>query len=178
MKHVMIDLETFGTGPHACIVQVGACKFDPETGRIGARMRANIDANSAIESGAEMDPDTIYWWLKQSPEAIASITAEPKRSIDDVMNELNQFIGKDTLEVWSHATFDFSIVMNTLKRLEIKPLFSHKVTRDIRTLMALSKVAAISAKRRGTPHDALDDCMYQVAYCVKALESLKVGTSG
>ena len=35
MQHVMVDIETLGTGPDAVIKSLGAVDFDPQTGEIG-----------------------------------------------------------------------------------------------------------------------------------------------
>lgn len=173
MKDVMIDLETFGNGKNACVVQIGACYFDRVTGEVGETLKYNVDARSAAESGAQLDADTVYWWLSQSKEAVASVTADPKQSIDFVFRQLNGFLDKAQC-IWSHATFDFVIVMETFKRLGIKPSFSFRAARDIRTLVDLAKLDTKLFRRTvGTHHDALDDAIFQVNYCVAALNLLK-----
>ena len=166
MKRVMIDFETLGNGKQACVVQVGACYF--ENGGIGQCLKLQVDAEDAVRNGAEMDASTVYWWLAQSPEAIKSILADPKLSERDAFNQLNAFLaGAD--EIWSHATFDFVILMEALKRLHIKPLFGYRVARDIRTLNALVKFDRDAIKREGTHHDGLDDAIYQARYVMAML---------
>jgi hypothetical protein len=171
MKDVMVDIETLGNGNRACIVQIGACYFDRKTGEIGKTFKVNIDAATAVASGAEMDASTVYWWLSQSKEAIESITKDPKVPIKQAMEDLNQFF-QGAKCIWSHATFDFVIIQGTLRRLGIKPLFQYKSARDIRTLMDLSGIKKSEAKRVGTHHDGLDDAIFQVAYCVEAMNAL------
>lgn len=166
----MIDFETFGNGKHACIVQIGACYFDID-GNITSTYKANVDAEDAMRFGAEMDASTVYWWLQQDPAAIASVVADPKIPEADMLFDLNQFL-KGADEIWSHATFDFTLLCEALKRRHIKPAFKYRNARDIRTLTALApKLDPI--KRQGTHHDGLDDAVYQ-AICVAAmLRSLK-----
>lgn len=170
MKNVMIDLETFGIGTNACIVQVGACFFDTITGELGKEFKENIDARTAILNGAVADADTIYWWLAQSAEARASI-CKPGLEERVVLEKLNEFL-KDAKFVWCHATFDFPIIMNAFKRLGIKPTITFRAARDLRTLGELSG-EWFSKPRTGTHHDALDDCKFQVQYCVAALVRLR-----
>lgn len=165
----MVDLETLSTGPDACIIQIGACYFNPETGEIGRTFKMNVDAGSA--GNGRIDPQTAYWWLSQSREAIDSVTADPRLPLHPVMTELNQFL-QGAQSVWSHATFDFVILMATFRRLGIKPLVSYRSARDIRTLLSLAGKYQTKATRQGTHHDALDDCKFQVAYCVDALNKL------
>jgi exodeoxyribonuclease VIII len=172
MKDVMVDIETLGTGKNACVIQVGACYFDRLTGEIGETFKVNIDARSAVASGAEIDADTVYWWLSQSKEAITSVTADPKLDIIPAFTVLNNFLA-GAKYIWSHATFDFVIITETLKRLKIKQSFRYTAARDIRTLTDLCGLKVSLAKREGVHHDGLDDARYQVAYCVEAFKALK-----
>lgn len=172
MKHVMIDLETFGVNKLAVIVQIGACFFDPETGEIGDTFKVNVDPQSAVTAGCKMDAQTVCWWLTQSQEARDSISAEPKLDIVTAMEQLNQFLSP-AKHIWSHATFDFVIITEVLHLLGIKPKFRYTAARDIRTLSYLGGNKTFDDNREGTHHDALDDCKFQVKYCVAALKSLK-----
>jgi hypothetical protein len=172
MKAVMLDLETFGNGKNACIVQIGACYFNKKTGEIGEMFKMNVNAASSVDEGSKMDADTVYWWLKQSKEAIESITADPKLPLYQAMTALNLFLA-DADEIWSHATFDYVIIMETLKMLGMKPRFPYRAARDIRTLTALAKTKVSSVAREGVHHDALADCLHQVKYCVECFKILE-----
>ena len=168
----MIDMETLGNGKHAAVIQIGACYFDRNTGEIGQTFDMNIDAESAVRSGAEMDAATVYWWLSQSKEAIDSVIAQPRIDTTLAFEALNEFL-KDAKTIWSHATFDFVILTETLKRLQIKPSFRYTVARDIRTLVDLAKITFSKTKREGLHHNGLDDCKHQVKYCVEAMNKIK-----
>lgn len=162
MNRIMIDFETFGNGKNACVVQIGACSFD-----LKQQLKLNIDARSC---GGQMDPDTVYWWLMQSPAAIASITSAPLIEEPIAFHRLNNFLA-DADEIWSHATFDFVILQESLKRLGIRPSYKYGRARDIRTLNALSRAEGLT-ERKGVHHDAMDDCIFQIEYCKAALKSL------
>lgn len=167
----MIDLETFGVNKTAVIVQIGACYFDRVTGEIGETFKVNISPVSGVKAGCRMDAQTVSWWMGQSDAARASILAEPQLDINEVMEHLNQFLSK-AKHIWSHATFDFCIIMEVMSLLDIKPKFSYKNARDIRTLSHLTGNKSFDGNRDGIHHDALDDCKHQVKYCVVALNSL------
>jgi hypothetical protein len=172
MKDVMLDLETLGNGKHAAIVQIGVCYFDRLTGEIGKTFKMNVDAISVVKSGGELDAQTVYWWLSQDKAAINSIIAEPRVAISEALTQLNEFL-QEAAQIWSHATFDFVILTETYKRLGIQPSYRYQSARDIRTLVDLGKVTIKKAKRDGVHHDALDDCFFQVKYCVEAFKKLE-----
>lgn len=178
MKDVMLDIETFGNGKHAALCQIGACYFNRVTGEIGDTFKVNIDARSAEKTGAQLDADTVYWWLSQSREAIDSVTAQPQLPIVDAMNQLNDFLAP-AVAIWSHATFDFSIITETFRRLGIKTKFHYRTCRDIRTLIDLANINTKdpTLTRVGIHHDALADCFFQVGYCVMAFNKLKSATA-
>lgn len=172
MKDVMLDFETFGNGKNAAVVQVGAIYFNRQTGELGKEFFANIDARTAVKSGAEIDADTVYWWLSQSQEAILSVTTGHLFDIKTVFLDLNAFLA-DANAIWSHATFDFVILQETMKRLGLKPQYSFRAARDLRTLNDLAPKDAGAASFVGTPHNALDDCRNQIKYAVAALNRIK-----
>lgn len=174
MKDVMLDIESLGNGKNATIVQVAAVFFDRATGKLGKSFKVNIDARSAVQSGAELDADTVYWWLSQSREAINSITEQPLFDIRLAMNDLNDFL-ESAVAIWSHATFDFVIITETFKRLGIKTKFHYRTCRDIRTLVDLANINTKDYQPtfEGVQHDALYDCIHQIKYCVVAFQKLK-----
>lgn len=89
---VMLDLETWGKRPGCDIRSIGACVFDPETGRVGAEpapggcnpfyiacdnpvvaTRPGMDGDTPIyKYPLTRDPDTVQWWSEQSDEAQAA----------------------------------------------------------------------------------------------------------
>jgi hypothetical protein len=173
MKDVMLDLETLGNGKNSALCQIGACYFDRHTGVVGETFKINVDVISTIRSGADLDGETVYWWLNQSEEARQSILAEPRIDINIAVILLNEFLAKENnVIIWSHATFDFVTIMETYKRLQVKPTFSFRSARDIRTLVDLAKVSVKDVKRDGVHHDALADCLHQVKYCVEAFNRI------
>jgi hypothetical protein len=170
-KNAMLDFETFSTGKRPVICQIGACYFDLGTGEVGETFKLNVDAQSSLQAGASMELSSVYWWLAQSEEARQSILKEPRIDIREAMTQLNDFLA-DADNIWSHATFDFVLMSETLKLLNIKPKFSFRSARDIRTLVSLSKLTVKSIPREGTHHDALDDCKHQAKYVSAAYNKL------
>ena len=171
MKDVMLDFETLGNGTNKCICQVGAVYFDKTTGELGKSFKANIDAATHEKYGGRLDANTVYWWLAQSDEARNSLLVD-KKPIYNVFEELNDFL-TGSARIWSHATFDFVTLMETMKQLGIRPTFNYKQGLDLRTLTYLAGVKINDIPREGIHHDALDDCKHQVKYCVLSLNAVK-----
>ena len=162
---IMIDIETMGTRSTSMIVQIGACYFNRVTGDIGEKFKVNIYHDN---DNFTVDYSTIKWWLERNEEARASILGD-EISIQDAIIKLTEFLSKATY-VWSHATFDIPILLNAFDKVGEKFPIHYTKMRDIRTLIDIKNDNKKSILNRGgTHHDALDDCIYQVAYCVEAL---------
>lgn len=168
----MLDFETLGNGTHKCVCQVGAVYFDNVTGELGKEIKYTIDAGSHEKYGGRIDAKTVYWWLAQSEAARGSINVEEKTDIKVAFEGLNEFL-TGAKRIWSHATFDFVTLMETMKQLDIKPSFGYKAGLDLRTLVYLSGTSFDSTQREGVHHDGLADAKHQVKYAVKALNQVK-----
>jgi len=172
---VMLDLETIGTNYNAAIIQIGACYFDRYTGRIGEEFILNVDANSSLIKGFEANWDTIKWWFVQSDQARRVFALIEGIDVEQAIHKVNVFLSEAKI-IWSHATFDFVILMNHFHKLNIRPKFGYKTARDLRTLVDLADVKCKSYPREGVHHNALDDCRYQIKYavdCFKKIEEKK-----
>lgn len=168
MNDLMLDIETLGTRPTSVITQIGACYFDRYTGKIGDKFLRNVDVENSLKWGLTTDWNTIQWWFKQ----INKSWMEDVDLLTKILGELNHF-AKKAKSVWSHATFDVPILMNAYVVTKRQKLpFHYRFARDIRTLVDLSGLPFDKNKKEKT-HNALEDCIYQVEYCVKCFNALK-----
>lgn len=173
---VMLDIETFGNTSTAAIVQVAAVLFDRNTGKEIDSFKAEVDPVSSVDAGMTMDAQTVMWWLQQSKPAQKSITKQPRGSIREVLTNFNTFISRHepnprNVIVWCHATFDFPIMENAYKLLNINSPWHYRSARDLRTLVDLGGVDVYNDyANNGTAHDALDDCRFQVKYTYDCLK--------
>lgn len=165
MNHIMFDLETLDTSANAAIIQIGACYFDPSTGEVGQTYFSNV----VPDDNATINEKTVMWWLSQPKEAQEALFAN-RVLIEDALPNFLQFVNRAN-NLWSHATFDFGILQNTILRLGLKPI-NYKFSRDIRTLTHLSPRIELKT-RKGIHHNALDDAKFQVQYTVACLNALK-----
>jgi len=168
----MLDLETLGTRHTSAIIQIGACYFDRETGEIGETFSTNIDYVVSTYPFTT-DEATIKWWNEQSKEAKDSLISSLV-SIKDAIMGLSKFLDRNGVCIWSHATFDIPILLNAFEVMELKFPIHYRGHRDIRTLMDIAKHRGDPTTREGIHHNALDDCIFQVKYCVEALQKIKI----
>jgi hypothetical protein len=178
-SNFMIDLETLGTFMNAPVVTVGAAFFDPMTGEIGAKFYEKIDIADAMKYGTA-DAETIRWWLTQAPEAQKEL-ASAKSAMADVLNALTAFYntGRDA-KVWANGpSFDVTILDYAYwKCLGKKAPWPFWNVRDVRTVVQLAEglVKKPAAFTKGTAHNALDDCIFQIGYVSKMFAALRGGT--
>ncbi|MBF5695159.1 exonuclease [Escherichia coli] len=167
--HLMIDLETMGTGPDAQIASIGAVFFDPQTGEMGPEFNKTIDMKTG---GGTVNISTIEWWLQQSSEARAAILTD-KIPMDDVLLQFREFINENSgeffVQVWGNgATFDNVILRRSYERQEIPCPWRYTNDRDVRTIVALGLVIDFDARNviafEGERHNALHDARYQAKY--------------
>jgi len=170
MKDLMLDLETLGIRPTSVIVQIGACYFDRYTGKIGNTFLINIDTGSNLLAGLTIDQSTIDWWKEQPNKTwlVGKILG-----IHTALSSFEVF-AKDATAVWSHATFDVPILANAYTACNKKLPFHFRAARDIRTLVDLSDVKfSKESEAEIKTHNALEDCVRQVKYCVECFNKLK-----
>ena len=174
---VMIDLETYSNTPNSVIVQIGAVEFNRQTGETLRNFKTNVDAQSCIDHGMEVNIDTINWWMSQPDKARKSILKDGI-NIKEALSKFTKFIKTVEEEprnviLWCHATFDEPILSNAYNRVGIEEPWHYRSVRDLRTLIDLADVDPYTYQNNGTHHDALADCRFQIRYTVDALNKLK-----
>ena len=173
--HVMVDLETMGKKPNAPIVSIGAVLFDPETGILGETFYAVVSLESAVSWGAEIDPSTVIWWLKQSSEARSAIANDDVIKLDDALLMFTDFIeenvtgGRKKAQVWGNgATFDNTILRSSFDLACLDCPWDYWNDRDVRTMVELGKTIGFDPKIaipfEGDRHNALADAQHQARY--------------
>lgn len=170
-KHCMIDTETLGSNPSAPIVQIGMVFFTREG--IGTRSQLTIDFDEALAHGVA-DGSTIRWWLEQPKEAQETLFKNIL-SIEEASDIFIKLIEAQNANFyWSHATFDFPILISWFKSLKKKYPLPYKRCLDLRTLeFASGKIEW--EPRTGVHHNALDDAVYQAEHAIKMLNMIEKG---
>jgi len=173
MKDIMIDVETLGTAPGSVVTQIGAVYFDRDTGELGSEMLVNLNIDDCLNAGLVVDGGSLKFWFDQ-PRENASFTKNAV-PLTKGLQTLRDFYDGKAL-VWSHATFDFPILHSAYRAIGQKLCFPYRNLRDIRTLVDLSN-RPFTKDKDGDPknHNGLDDCKYQVKYCVECFNILRAG---
>ena len=173
--HVMVDLETMGKKPNAPVVSIGAVLFDPATGILGETFYKVVSLESAVSWGAEIDPSTVIWWLKQSSEARSAIANDDAIKLDDALLMFTDFVlenvtgGRKKAQVWGNgATFDNAILRSSFDIACLDCPWDYWNDRDVRTMVELGKAIGFDPKTaipfEGDRHNALADAQHQARY--------------
>ncbi len=170
MKHVMLDLETFGVRPGFALRSLGAVEFELD-GTTGRTCYANISRASCDALGLKIDPNTERWWSEQSAEARAALEVDPK-PIRDVVESFNAWFAKvGGVYLWCHgAAFDAVLYEAACVALRVPLPWKFYNVRDTRTVLDLFDFDLRELHRDGTHHDALDDARFQVRAITEALK--------
>ena len=173
--HVMVDLETFGTGNDAAIVSIGAVKFIPEHHFVGERFYVVVEPGSAVAYGGVMDASTVLWWMgKERTEAREAMLAENRVDLPSALEGFAMWYGQDPLvPVWGNgATFDNIILRSAFKRAGIDCPWGYKADRCYRTINNLKHNATFG--NIGVAHNAVDDARAQAAHLMEVARKLGI----
>jgi DNA polymerase III epsilon subunit-like protein len=173
MKHVMLDLETLGTGDHAAIVQIGACVFDSR--EISSTFRRNIYLGS--ENLGNIEGDTLRWWMGQSPDAIASVLQSTERApLRIALEDFRSWLVGDRFAIWANSpSFDLRLLRQAYERCGLEPPWKFYQEMDHRTMKHLGRLLNVPRLQfEGTKHDALVDTINQARYLMAVLKELKL----
>jgi hypothetical protein len=146
-EQVMVDIETMGTGPYACVTAIGAVIF--EDGKILKQFYTNV------EWGGEIDKDTVQWWLKQDKAAQDAMFASIPVHIIGALVLLLDFAGGRP--IWGNGVdFDNVILANAAKNNCIKwPYRQNRCFRTFKNVFPVEYVQPVVS------HNALHDAIAQ-----------------
>lgn len=168
----MVDLETLGNNSHSVILSIGAVSFD-DTG-IGEEFYVNVDPQSCVNHGLQIDVSTVMWWMKQSDDARKALYKSDTAILVDALTEFTLFMRRnDAAYVWGNgATFDNVILSNAYKVVGLDTPWKFYNDRCYRTLKNLFPTVEQPADI-GTAHNALDDARWQALHAVNILQHIK-----
>ena len=167
---VMIDLETVGTGPDACILTIAAQTFDPNVlGYLPKDYYARVDIDS--QPNREVDDATVEWWATQSEEAQDEAFGEEGRiPLKQALEELSKLCFHCNLTWANGTTFDMVILENAYKQEQLPLPWRFWNVRDARTVYSLYP----DLPKPKASHHALEDCKRQIDLLQQTLQHLGV----
>ena len=161
-QHIMLDLETMGTGPNAAITAIGAVKFDPDKGEIVETFYFKVNLESSVKQGGVIDASTVIWWLGQNEEARAEMQKKGGHILDGLYEFKGQ-IGADA-RIWGNgAAFDNVILRSAYERAQIIAPWDFRNDRCYRTVKAMFKQTP-TVEKPTVAHHALADAEAQAKH--------------
>lgn len=163
----MLDLETLSLEPNACIVAIGAVKFNIQDGILD-KFTVNIDPFDAKRKGLHIDRDTVAWWKKQAPEISDKWKTDPQ-SLKDALTAFCLWFGGRTAPIWGNSpSFDCVVIKEAMKYVAVPCPWNFRDENDYRTLC---KVVPIPFIKNDNLHSALDDAVSQTEHLLQILRS-------
>lgn len=165
LEHLMVDIETMGTGSYSAIVSIAAVEFDINTGITGNTFYVNIDLQSCLDAGLKTDEETVQWWSKQSEKAKMMLNEE-KATLPEALKMFKKFCKHEDVQIWGNsARFDLGLLENAFEVTKIAKPWQYYNERCVRTLVGFYPNIKKNTPFVGTPHNAIDDCLHQIKYC-------------
>jgi hypothetical protein len=159
----MIDFETLDDKATSVPIQLGACKFRLDTGKILDKFVVNIEARSGKDLGLTISKSTIDWWKTQDPKIMKEITSNPY-PIGEAMQMFDDWIGNDSYMVWSNgASFDIPLLEVIYRKLGKETKFKYWDQCCYRTILNMFDLSnkKLRGAQEGTLHNAADDAIGQ-----------------
>lgn len=171
----MVDIETMSSKPHGAIASIGAVAFDPygndTVAGIEASRKFYVNLNMRDQISRHFDPDTLYWWLTQSPAAQrALVDPVPVPTIQGLLKYSDWCFSQKADRFWClGATFDH-VLMQTLFTSVARKNPAHYSRQ-----LCFRSIAKFSGLERPeipelVGHNALDDAIKQAIWmqqCIK-----------
>lgn len=175
LGNLMIDIESFGNKSKGALVSIGAVEFDMKTGEIGKVFYEKCSLQSSIDAGLNVNGDTINWWMNQSDEARKEVTSG-NQSLSKLLWKFTEFVQSlkpSDLEVWGNSNrFDMGLLEDAYESINKKIPWKYVNERDVRTLVSFNPEIKKNTKFEGTKHNPVDDCYFQIKYCVEIYKSI------
>ncbi len=178
-RHVFLDLEPYSTRADAAILAIGAVCMDSHSNEL-SRIKLLINIKDTVNNG-HVDPQTVEWWEKQSKEAQRLTFDDGQRfTLEVALGRFYEWykMQGQTYGVWGNgATFDCGILRSAYDRLGMPCPWDFWEERDVRTVVALGKLAKLPDLKRdipfdGIPHNCVDDAAHQGRYTIELIRAL------
>lgn len=180
LAHIMVDIETLGTGKDAVVTQLGAVSVVMTPSghwQIGKAFSRGLKIEPQLSKGATINEDTLRWWfdetawqLKQGVDVspFAATTETPR----DVLLDFSYWLRVQAHRyvVWGKGSdFDIAIVEMAFRRAGLTHPWGHRQVACLRTLMRLHPI-----QHHAKPyikHEAVSDASAQATDLINTAET-------
>lgn len=174
--HLMVDVETLGTGANAVVTEVGWCEFELDAVGLfhsSACFKLNVDAQ--IKANRLITWETICFWLDQDDIARKALRSDGagRYPIEEFCSEFTNERDWATIEgVWSHgANFDLPILESLFAFCGLKTPWDYYCVRDTRTMLWLA--GGMKIPKTELQHSAEADAIAQALTMQMAYAKIK-----
>lgn len=181
MKEIIVDIETLSTKSNACVLTLGAILFDRNDNKKydleylnknNKTFYIRIKKESCDNLSLDVSKDTLDWWKRQPKESRYEVFDHPDRiDIKDALILLSKFASGCEV-FWSQGAFDYIILENIYKILDINVPWKFWQIRDSRTLFDVCNINIKNINSEGL-HNALSDCYRQYLGKIEAFKAIK-----
>ena len=183
---ISLDCESLGTAYNAPILSIGAIQFNRLTGKFGKEFYAEVNLRSAVK-GAErgIDPETIYWWIKQQPTLAANmfddsdVARARKVPIAQALFDFaDWFRGSGSPRIWTAGPMqDIAWMEHAYANQAVgqSQPWNFRNVRDLRTLRESALDVGFDYHKipfKGREHHALDDAKWQARVVIECTAAI------
>lgn len=170
--HIVIDLETLGTNPHAAIATIAVVVIEELT--ITQELYMRVDLRGWQQSHRKCDADTALFWMNQEKAARHEVTTREERlALDAALSQIIDLVGLYRRPcIWAKSpSFDCVILRTAFEQCSLDTPWKYWHERDIRTLEALFP-ALKEIPFEGVQHHALHDAKHEARQVIEGLRLL------
>lgn len=160
MDDISFDFETLSLDRDACILSLGAVRFDRSTGELGQRFYCVAEVTG--QPGAIIDASTVEWWVGQSEEARQGIFGKDVSRVP-LVTLLRGFaaFSEGASYLWSAGAKDAEWLESAFRRCGVPNPWRYWQFCDQRTVRNLFGTYIHPVESSGVKHNALDDAERQ-----------------
>lgn len=163
--HIVLDLETLSTQPHAIVVSIGAVALNAQ-GEVVSEFHTPVICSS--QPDRDVSESTCQWWDGQSDEAkAASILAADAIPAGEALQAFSAWVlehaNPKTVKVWGNGSNFDNVILSSLytDHPQLSRPWSYWNDRDMRTLLDLHPHAKDVGPFEGIKHHALHDARHE-----------------
>lgn len=171
--HIVLDLETLSTDPHAAVASIGAVALTAEGAWVA---EFHLAISTEDQHSRHVSPSTCEWWDEQSNEAraasiLAPNPAAPTQALEEFTSWVLQIADPTKVKVWGNGSGFDNVILSSLfaDYPELERPWAYWNDRDMRTVLDLNPAAKDVGPFEGVKHNALHDARHEAKQLAKVL---------